>query len=157
MSKELIIFILVQLITTIISTAKTVLTVEAGKTTAAVVNAVSYTLGAAITKLITKQDMEVVILVTFFSNLIGVYIAKSILEKTRKTRLWVINATVKDDLKTLIEDSLLERSIQYTLIEAKNHRNFFSIFSYSRGESTLIKEILESNNIRYSVISTELE
>lgn len=157
MTKELIIFIIVQLVTTIISTAKTVLTVEAGKTTAAVVNAVSYTLGATITKLITKQDMEIVILVTFFSNLIGVYIAKSILEKTRKTRLWVINATVKDDLKTLIEDSLLERSIQYTLVGAKNHRNFFSIFSYSRGESTLIKEILESNNIRYSVISTELE
>src|SRR5574344_1823325 len=92
MSKELIIFILVQLVTTIISTAKTVLTVEAGKTTAAIVNAVSYTLGATITKLITKQDMEIVILVTFFSNLIGVYIAKSILEKTRKTRLWVIRS-----------------------------------------------------------------
>lgn len=157
MTKELIIFIAIQLVTTVISTAKTVLTVEASKTTAAVVNAVSYTLGAALTKLITKQDMEIVILVTFFSNLIGVYIAKAILEKTRKVRLWVINATVKDDLKSFIENALLERGIQYTLIEAKNHRNFFSVFSYSRGESTLIKEILESNNIKYSVISTELE
>lgn len=155
MTKELIIFILVQLITTILSTAKTVLTVEASKTAAALINAIAYTLGATLTKLITKQNIEVVILVTFFSNLIGVYIAKAILEKIRKTRLWVINATVKNELKAEVEAALLERNIQYTLVQAKNNRNFFSIFSYSKGESILIKEILDKYEIKHSVVKTE--
>lgn len=154
MDKDLLIFIGVQLLTTMLSTAKTILTVQASKSVAALINAISYTLGAIMMKLLTKQDMEVVISVTFFCNLVGVYIAKMIIDKTRKTRLWIINATVKNNLRDDVERKLRDRQIQYTLLEAKNNRDFFSIFSYSKGESILIKEILEEYHIKYSIIES---
>lgn len=155
MSTDLLIFIGIQLVTTIVSTAKTILTVQASKATASIVNAFSYTLGAIMTKLITKQDLEIIIAVTFFSNLIGVYIAKLIIEKTRKTRLWIVNATVKSGLREQVEKDLLDRSIQYTLLKARNNRDFFTIFSNSKGESILIKEILEKYSIKHSIIESE--
>lgn len=155
MSTDLLIFIAIQLVTTIVSTAKTILTVQASKATASIVNAFSYTLGAIMTKLITKQDLEIIIIVTFFSNLVGVYIAKLIIEKTRKTRLWIVNATVKSELREQVEKDLLDRSIQYTLLKARNNRDFFTIFSNSKGESILIKEILEKYSIKHSVIESE--
>lgn len=154
MDKDLLIFIFVQLMTTMLSTAKTILTVQASKSVAALINAISYTLGAIMMKLLTKQDMEVVISVTFFCNLVGVYIAKMIIDKTRKTRLWIINATVKNNLRDDVERKLRDRQIQYTLLEAKNNRDFFSIFSYSKGESILIKEILEEYHIKHSIIES---
>lgn len=154
MDKDLLIFIGVQLLTTMLSTAKTILTVQASKSVAALINAISYTLGAIMMKLLTKQDMEVVISVTFFCNLVGVYIAKMIIDKTRKTRLWIINATVKNNLRDDVERKLRDRQIQYTLLEAKNNRDFFSIFSYSKGESSLIKEILEEYHIKHSIIES---
>lgn len=155
MSTDLLIFIGIQLVTTIVSTAKTILTVQASKATASIVNAFSYTLGAIMTKLITKQDLEIIIAVTFFSNLIGVYVAKLIIEKTRKTRLWIVNATVKSGLREQVEKDLLDRSIQYTLLKARNNRDFFTIFSNSKGESILIKEILEKYSIKHSIIESE--
>lgn len=154
MDKDLLIFIGVQLLTTMLSTAKTILTVQASKSVAALINAISYTLGAIMMKLLTKQDMGVVISVTFFCNLVGVYIAKMTIDKTRKTRLWIINATVKNNLRDDVERKLRDRQIQYTLLEAKNNRDFFSIFSYSKGESILIKEILEEYHVKHSIIES---
>lgn len=152
---DILIFISAQLITTMVSTAKTILTVEASKSVAAIVNAVSYTLGAILMKLITKQDMTIVISVTFFANLFGVYLAKLIIEKTRKDKLWIVNATVKNNISDDVEGELLNRGIQYTLLPARNHRDFFTIFSNSQGESLIIKEILKKYNIKHSVVETE--
>lgn len=151
---ELLLFILIQLITTIISTIKSIATVNSGKTVAAIINAISYTFGAIVTKFITKQSMEIIIPVTFLSNLIGVYIGKLIMEKTKKERLWIFNATVKTVVSTFVETDLLNRNIQYTILKAKNHRDFFTIFSNSKEESKLIEEILEKYESKYSTIES---
>lgn len=150
----LIIFISIQLITTIISTVKSIVTVNSSKSVASIVNAISYTFGAIVTKLITKQPFEIIIMVTFFANLIGVYIAKYIMEKTKKERLWIFNATVKTVKSDFMEIDLQNRNIQYTILKAKNHRDFFTIFSNSKGESALIKEILEKYESKYSIIES---
>lgn len=151
---ELILFMSIQLLTTIISTIKSITTLNAGKTTAAVVNAISYTFGAIVTKFITKQSMEIIISVTFFSNLIGVYLGKLIMEKTKKERLWIFHATVKTTTSIFMETDLRNRNIQYTLLRAKNRRDFFTIFSNSKGESKLIEEILEKYESKYSIIES---
>lgn len=151
---ELILFILIQLLTTIISTIKSITTVNSGKTVAAIVNAISYTFGAVVTKFITKQSIEIIIPVTFLSNLIGVYIGKLIMEKTKKERLWVFNATVKTIESDFVETDLLNHNIQYTILKAKNRRDFFTIFSNSKGESKLIEEILEKYESKYSIIES---
>lgn len=137
------VFIILQLINVVISTFKSILTVKGSKLTASVISAVSYTFGAVITKLITEQSFEVVILVTFFANFIGVFLAKWILEMREPVKLWVFQVTVKDkDLET-IENELLNRNIKFTAIKALNDRNSISIYSYSKLESSIVREILK--------------
>lgn len=149
----MIIFIVVQFINVIISTFKSVLTIKGNKFTAALVNSISYTFGAVITKLITKQSFEVVIIVTFFANLIGVFIAKWILEKREPVKLWVYQVTIRDNEIKEIQDQLLKRNIKYTAVEALNDRNSVSIYSYSKLESTIVREILKDHY--YTVLESK--
>lgn len=153
MNNEMIIFIVVQFINVIISTFKSVLTIKGNKFTAALVNSISYTFGAVITKLITKQSFEVVIIVTFFANLIGVFIAKWILEKREPVKLWVYQVTIRDNEIKEIQDQLLKRNIKYTAVEALNDRNSVSIYSYSKLESTIVREILKDHY--YTVLESK--
>lgn len=76
------------------------------------------------------------------------------MEKTKKERLWIFNATVKTIESNFVEKDLLNRNIQYTVLKAKNRRDFFTIFSNSKGESKLIEEILEKYESKYSIIET---
>lgn len=148
----MIIFIIVQFVNVIISTFKSILTIKGSKLTASLVNSVSYTFGAVITKLITQQSFEAVIIVTFFANLIGVFIAKWILEKREPVRLWVYQVTVKDNELEKIENQLLKRNIKYTAMKALNDRNSISVYSYSKLESKIVKDILEQQH--YTVLES---
>lgn len=148
---ELIIFVTIQFVNVFLSTIKSVLTVSGSRTSAAVVNAISYTIGAVITKLLTQQSFTVAIIVTFFANLIGVYLAKLLLDKTREERLWTIVATVKSDFVSEIEDQLRSRNIKYTMLPAKHERCLVHIYAYSKAESAMTKEIFENYQIKFSV------
>ena len=78
-----IIFFTLQFINVVLSTMKTVLTVKANKHIAMLINTVTYTFYSGVVKLMTGQDMVVVLAVTFLTNVIGVYIAMFILDKSR--------------------------------------------------------------------------
>lgn len=149
---DLIIFFSIQLFTVILSTLKTIWTIDGSRLRASIINAIAYTFGAVITKLITKQSFEVIIIITMLSNLIGVYIAKIIIDKSKKERLWTISTVILDVDTENIENLLKTRSLQYTLIKAEN-RMFLTVFSHSKGESILTKEILDKFNLNY--ITTE--
>lgn len=150
------VFFLIQFVNVFVSTIKSVLTVNGSRTTAAVINAVSYTISAVGTKLLTEQSFEVAIAVTFTTNMIGVYLAKFILDISRKEKLWTVMATIRDEWVADIERSLSRRSLQYTLLEAENGRNLMHIYSYSKAESSMIREILSKYKIKYSVMETNL-
>lgn len=149
---DLIVFIVIQFLNVIISTIKSILTVKGGKATAAIINAVSYTFGAVVTKLLTQQSFGVVICVTLLTNIIGVYLAKAILEKFQKEKLWTIMTTCKVEDKDPIEKEFRRRDIKYVSFLAENNRYFINIFSHSRAESALIKEILGNFHAKSSVI-----
>lgn len=149
---DLMIFVIIQFLNVIISTIKSILTVKGGKTTAAVINAVSYTFGAVVTKLLTQQSFGVVICVTLLTNIVGVYLAKVILEKFQKEKLWTIMTTCKIVDKDPIEKELHRRDIKYVSFLAENNRYFLNIFSHSRAESALIKEILGNFHTKSSVV-----
>lgn len=149
---DLVVFIVIQFLNVIISTIKSILTVKGGKATAALINAVSYTFGAVVTKLLTQQSFGVVICVTLLTNIIGVYLAKAILEKFQKEKLWTIMTTCKVEDKDSIEKEFRRRDIKYVSFLAENNRYFINIFSHSRAESALIKEILSNFHTKSSVV-----
>lgn len=149
---DLAIFVTIQMVNVIISTVKSILTVNGSKMCAAVVNAVSYTFANVVTKMLTQQPFEVIIATTLFTNIIGVYAAKWLMEKTRKERLWTVMATIRSDHKDDVENALQKRSIQYTLVRAENDRWFINIFSHSKAESAMIREILHQWDIRHTIV-----
>lgn len=146
------IFVAIQMLNVIISTVKSILTVNGSKMTAAVVNSVSYTFANVVTKLLTQQPFEVIIVTTIVTNMIGVYAAKWLMEKTRKERLWTVMATLRSSNKDDVEELLKMRGIQYTLIPAENDRWFANIFSHSKAESALIREILQKWDIKHTIV-----
>ena len=151
MDNSLILFISIQMLNVIISTFKSVITVNGSPFTAAAINSISYTFAACVTKMLTVQPFEIVITVTLITNMTGVYIAKILLDKTKAERLQTISATLRTDNKDVIEEQLRKRSVQYTLIPAFNDRFLINIYSYSRGESSIVKEILGNTNIKFTI------
>lgn len=149
---DLAIFVTIQMVNVVISTVKSILTVNGSKMCAAVVNSVSYTFANVVTKMLTQQPFEVIIVTTMVTNMIGVYAAKWFMEKTRKERLWTVMATVRSDHKDDVEEALQRRSIQYTLVRAENDRWFINIFSHSKAESAMIREILHQWDIRHTIV-----
>lgn len=153
---SIVIFVIIQLVNVFLSTIKSVLTVNGSKSTAAIINSISYTIGAVITKLLTEQSFVVAIVVTFFANLIGVYAAKLFLETTKKEKLWLYLATMTNvDEQKEVEKELKYRNIQFTLLTAENNRYFITIFSYSKAESAYIRELLKQHHIKYSILENQ--
>lgn len=149
---DLAIFVTIQMVNVVISTVKSILTVNGSKMTAAVVNSVSYTFANVVTKMLTQQPFEVIIVTTMVTNMVGVYAAKWLMEKTRKERLWTVMATIRSAHKDDVEEQLQKRGIQYTLVPAENDRWFINIFSHSKAESAMIREILHKWDIRHTIV-----
>lgn len=151
MNYNLIFFVVIQLLNVIVSTFKSILTVEGSKHSAALINAVSYTFFVVTTKLTMDYSFEFIIITTFLTNYIGVYFSKWYMEKRRKERLWTITATIRKDVVSKIELSLKKRSVKYAIIPAYNDRLLLNMFSYSKAESLLIKEILDKYKVPFAV------
>ena len=156
MTKSIIIFILVQLFTVITSTVKSIATVKSSPTVAGIVNAVAYTFNAVVVKLITGQEMYVVLIVTFLSNLIGVPLGKIIMDKVEKEKLWVYQVTIRCEeksvnyIKTKLKQlhdigSVYQEIIPDELYEMK-------IYACSKESSIIVKKILQLYDAKYFII-----
>lgn len=147
---------MLQLINVMMSTTRSILTIKASPQVAAIINAVSYTFYNAIVKLITAQDMIVIIIVTFATNIIGVYLARYILNRMEKDKLWVYNATVthEDNMEQIIK---VLKSSDIKLLYNKVTDNLFSlqVFSYTQNESTLIKGVFEKYNTKFYIVESK--
>lgn len=148
---SIVIFIFIQLLTVIISTIKSILTVNGTKHAAAFTNSVAYTFGAVVTKMITNQSFEVIIIVSMITNYIGVYFAKWLIDKNKKERLWTIMATIWTEQVDDIESALKSRGVKYTMMPAFNERILISMYSYSKGESSIISEILDKYDVKFTI------
>ena len=144
----IVVFIIAQVLTVITSTIKSIATVKSTPTVAGIINAVAYTINALVVKLITGQDMYVVLIITFLSNIIGVPLGKMIMDKLEKERLWVYIATIncshnfiqehKENLSRHDLPCIYQEIIEDKLYELK-------VYSSTKQDSTIIKK--EFDNI----------
>lgn len=151
-------FFVLQLINVILSTIRSITTVTASHKTAAIINAVSYTFYNGIVKLLTSQSMLVVLVATFITNIIGVSIANFILDKLKKDKLWVFNATIKKELYELkaIQKILDENEIKYIYNEiVPNSLYTMQIFSYTQSASTVIIKVMENFELKYYITESK--
>ena len=141
----IILFALLQFINVILSTIKSVLTVKSNRIVASVSSAIYFGFYTIIVIWTAADNMNIWIKVAITSatNLTGTYIAKYILDKAKKERLWDITAAVKSTVLDNVCSELNEHCLLHTRIEMNNPK-YWLIHTYAKGkeESRLIRDIL---------------
>lgn len=151
------VFLASSVLNVVLNTIKSIVTVKGSTTAAAIINAVTFGFYTVVVKQIADFDLAVTVPVTVIANLLGVYLAKFILNLFKKDKLWRISCTIPEKKHVnmgIITKKLLEYNIEYTSIPY-NGGEILDIFSKTQGESTLIKEIITTNNIKYTIYEIE--
>lgn len=155
--KIILVFILVQLASVIASTAKTIITVNGGKMSAALINACNAGIATLITFLTANADFSstmkvaIAVLVTFA----GVWVVKYVEEKKEKERLWIYTCTINENIELIykLETLLKEAGIKLLYNEIKEGKLYsLQIFGYTKQDSMVIKSILEKYNVKYYIL-----
>ena len=152
MNKLLITFIILNIFNVIIQTVKSIATVKCGKTAAAIINAVAYGLYTIVTVyMLCELDLWVKALIVAVCNLIGVYIVKLIEEKSRKDKLWKVEATIKAKNRRKILTYLINSEIPYNYYLLQTGDIIVNCYCYSQKQSQIVREILNECDAKYFV------
>lgn len=145
----LITFILLNIANVIIQTIKSLATVKCGKTVAALVNAVAYGLYTVVlVYTVCELPLFTKAIIVALANLVGVYVVKWFEEKSRKDKLWKVEATFKDDLNVLRALDAINIPHNYLKVDGHYIVNFYCP---TQKESLAAKGFIEAYNGKYFV------
>lgn len=115
-TRLVLIFIVLNIVNVILQTVKSIATVKCGKTMAALVNAIAYGL-YTIVLVYTVCNLPLMLkaIVVAVCNLVGVYVVKLIEERTRKDKLWKVEATVDSKYTQSLHETLNNSDIPTTM------------------------------------------
>lgn len=149
----LILFIVLTIVNTIIQTVKSIATVKCGKTAAALINAFAYGLYTYVIIFTSAEGLNIhtKAIITALANLVGVFVVKLIEEKSRKDKLWVVQATVNtmDETKEIIA-LLEEKNIPHNYIDI-NRYVLINCYCATQKQSLAVKEVLDTYHAKYFV------
>lgn len=151
-TKLLIIFIALNIVNVIIQTVKSIATIKCGKTLAAIINAVAYGLyTVVVVYTVCDLPLWLKVVVVGVANLIGVYVVKLLEEKSRKDKLWKVEATVntKEEAEDIIK-LLKDVNIPYNYIDI-NRYVLINCYCATQKQSAGVKSILDTYNAKYFV------
>ena len=148
----LILFILLNVANVIIQTVKSLATIKCGKGMAALVNAVAYGLYTVVL-VYTVCDLPLMLKVAVVAacNLVGVFVVKWGEEKSRKAKLWKVEATVYDVYTESLHNDLHKAGIPHNYITGIGKYTVFNIYCETQRESKNAKDILDWNKAKYFV------
>lgn len=149
----ILLFIICTAINVVLSTIKSLATVNGGKFAAAFWNAITYGFYTYVVILTTIDGISTMekMLITFACNFVGVYIVKFFEEKARKDKLWKVEATVYDAYTESLHNDLTKVSIPHNYITDIGKYTVFNIYCETQAESRKAKEILDRNKAKYFV------
>ena len=150
------IFVALNIVNVILSTAKSIATIKCGKLMAAVINAISYGVyTVVVVYTVCELPLWTKVVVVAIANFIGVYVVKMLEDKARKDRLWKVEAEVKEYNTTPLHKDLNERGIMHNYIEGVGKSSIFNCYCRTKKESLSIKELLNTYNAVYFVSESD--
>lgn len=149
-------FFLMNLINVILATSKTILTVKGGRLIATIINALTYGFYAVVVKQITTYNIEIVVAVTVIANVIGVYTAKTVLDKIKKDVLWKITVILEsgyiEDFRTELVNAGLGFN-EYVIETKKGNTKGFDVFVENQKRTAELKRIIEKyEKVKYHIL-----
>ena len=155
--KLLIIFIVLNIANVIIQTVKSIATIKCGKAVAALINAVAYGLYTVVTVyMLCELNLGLKALIVALCNLVGVFVVKLIEEKTRKDRLWKVEATVLRGYTKSLHSDLDRADIPHNYLENVGKYTLFNIFCATQKQSAKAKEIMAKYEAKYFVSESKI-
>lgn len=137
----LITFIILNILNVIIQTVKSIATVKCGKTVAAIVNAIAYSLYTVVI-IYTVCDLPLWLkaLVVGVCNLIGVYLVKYFEEKARKDKLWLVKVTTPKTEIEIAKSILTKENISFSYIDIEKYV-VFDCYCETQKDTTKVLEV----------------
>lgn len=150
-TKLLLLFIIMNIVNVIIQTVKSIATIKCGKTAAAIINAVAYGLYTYIVVL-TMCDLPLLAkcLIVAGANFVGVFVVKLIEEKSRKDKLWKVEATVSREVALDLVRKLKANDLPYNYVDI-NKYYLFNVYCATQAQSAKVKEVLNTYHAKYFV------
>lgn len=161
----IVVFTICQFINVGLNTAKTIIMHKEEKISSSVINAVTYGFYAIIVVMTASAlPLWITIVISALTNLFGVYGSMWLLDRFKKDSLWeiVANITVSDKEYERFQNTLCTCDIPYNLMklygedisDGKLHLTA-TMYSKSQRDSAIIKELLDSFEIRSKYIVHE--
>ena len=144
------IFVILNIINVIIQTIKSIATVKCGKSMAALVNAIAYGLyTVVVVYMVCDLPLWLKVVVIAVCNLVGVFVVKWGEEKSRKDKLWKVEATVPNRWTNAVHFDL--RDIPHNYVENVGKYTLFNFYCATQKESAKVRDILAQYEVKYFV------
>lgn len=146
----LVLYLILQIINVILATIKSIVTIKGSKLSAALMNALSYSVNIVVV-IYTVMDFSIwiKILITAITNFAGTYLGVYITEKLRKDRLWEIKATVitVNDYINIKNALKAQSHIKYNSMTLDDNQGYlFYVYTKNKQQSKIVRDILWQNN-----------
>lgn len=141
---------MLQITNVILATIKSIVTIKGSKLSAALMNALSYSVNIIVV-IYTVMDFSIwlKILITAITNFAGTYLGVYITEKLRKDRLWEIKATVitVNDYINIKNALKAQSHIKYNSMTLDDNQGYlFYVYTKNKQQSKIVRDILWQNN-----------
>lgn len=151
----ILLFALCTAVNVILSTIKSILTVNGGKVSASLINAITYGFYSYVIVLTSADGMPIWLkmAITAVCNFIGVYLVKWIEEKARKDKLWKVELTVPTKYTNTIDFDL--HDVPHSYIELSDKHTLFNFYCATQKESAKVKDIANQYEAKYFVAESK--
>lgn len=151
----ILLFALCTAVNVILSTIKSILTVNGGKISASLINAITYGFYSYVIVLTSADGMPIWLkmAITAVCNFVGVYFVKWIEEKARKDRLWKVELTVPTRYTNTIDFDL--HNVPHSYIELSDKHTLFNFYCATQKESAKVKAIANQYEAKYFVAESK--
>lgn len=149
----LLVFVVLNIVNVILQTLKSLITIKGSKMSAATVNAIAYGLYTVVVVYMNAEGLGLFwkAVIIGVANFLGVFIVKWLEEKTRKDKLWKVEATVYEAYTESLHYDLKAVLLPHSFIENVGKYTVFNIYCETQADSLKAKEILDKNKAKYFV------
>lgn len=148
--QQILIFTALQIVNVILSVMKSIIQIKGGKILASLFNAFYFAFYIVIViYMVADIQLWVKMLITFFSNLFGTFIAMTILDKVRRDKLWKIDAVVSSSDADSIHAAL--KDISHTYIIVTHSKTVFTFYCMNKDQSRRVRDLLKEKSAQYFV------
>lgn len=146
------VFLALNVVNVVIQTVKSIVTINGGKMSAAVINAVTFFIYTFCVVYMNADGLGLVwkALIIGLINFVGVYVVKLIEEKSRKDKLWKVEATVSREVALDLVRKLKANDLPYNYVDIDKYY-LFNVYCATQAQSAKVKEVLNTYHAKYFV------